>query len=151
VIKKILALITFFSTQYLYAQHNDAAAVKQVVIHLFDAMQKGDTNMMRSLFYPAARLQTALINSKTRQTTLLTENIDSFFIQVAQSVTPGNKIEERIIDYDVKTDEPMASVWANYEFYLNDKFSHKGVDAFQLFKSAGGWKIIQICDTRKRK
>ena len=60
------------------------------------------------------------------------------------------KIEERITNYDIKIDDPLASVWAEYEFYIDGKLSHKGVDAFQLFKSNAGWKIIQICDTRRK-
>jgi hypothetical protein len=44
----------------------------------------------------------------------------------------------------------MASVWAPYKFYLGDKFSHCGVDVFQLMKTGDGWKIIYIVDTRRK-
>jgi hypothetical protein len=29
-------------------------------------------------------------------------------------------------------DGPLASVWAEYSFYAGEKFSHCGIDAFQL-------------------
>lgn len=34
----------------------------------------------------------------------------------------------------------MANVWADYEFYVNGKLLHKGVDAFQLFCENNSWK-----------
>ena len=37
-----------------------------------------------------------------------------------------------------------------FAFYLDDKFSHCGVDAFQLFKGNTGWEIFQLTDTRKK-
>ena len=44
----------------------------------------------------------------------------------------------------------IAIVWCDYEFLIDSKLSHKGVDVFQLFYSDNGWKIIQICDTRRK-
>jgi hypothetical protein len=38
----------------------------------------------------------------------------------------------------------------NYAFFAGDTFSHCGVNAFQLFKGADGWKIFHIADTRRR-
>jgi hypothetical protein len=38
----------------------------------------------------------------------------------------------------------------NYAFYLDDQFSHCGVNAFQLVRMEAGWQIIQITDTRRR-
>ena len=44
----------------------------------------------------------------------------------------------------------LASVWVPYEFYLGDKFSHCGVDAFHLARFEDGWKIIGLADTQRR-
>jgi hypothetical protein len=44
----------------------------------------------------------------------------------------------------------MAAIWTEYSFYLGDKFSHCGVNSFQLFKDETGWKIIYIVDTRRK-
>jgi hypothetical protein len=144
------ALILLFSST-VYSQKSNEKVIKKTIITLFNAMQKGDTATMRSCFDNNARLQTALFNSKTQKTMLLTESIDSFLIQVKSIRVDSILIEERITHYDIKIDDPMASVWADYEFYLNGKLLHTGIDAFHLFKAANGWKIIQICDTRKRK
>jgi hypothetical protein len=60
------------------------------------------------------------------------------------------KFQEKILSYNIQIDGAMAQVWAPYEFYLNEKFSHSGVNAFTLFKEKDEWKIIYLIDTRRR-
>ncbi|MFZ4799040.1 MAG: nuclear transport factor 2 family protein [Bacteroidia bacterium] len=124
--------------------------IKKVIQTLFVAMQQGDSTLANSCFDGSAHLQTALFDKKTNKTKLINEPLDSFLFQVNSIKKLTVKIEERITNYDIKIDDPLASVWAEYEFYIDGKLSHKGVDAFQLFKSNAGWKIIQICDTRRK-
>lgn len=133
------------------AQNAEETEVKACIDKLFKAMQLGDSAMAKSCFDPSARLQTAIVNPKTKKTVLENEPIDSFMVQINSIKKNKIVIEERVINYDIKIDYPLSSVWVDYEFYVNEKLSHIGVDAFQLFKTESGWKIIQICDTRKRK
>ncbi|RYZ94279.1 MAG: hypothetical protein EOP47_28140, partial [Sphingobacteriaceae bacterium] len=56
----------------------------------------------------------------------------------------------RITWGDIKIDGELASVWTPYKFYLGDKFSHCGINFFQLMKMATGWKVIYIVDTRRK-
>lgn len=136
-------------TYPLFAQP-ETEPFKQVIKNLFDAIQKGDSAAARKCLMPEIRLQTALENTKTGKTRLTTESADSFLVQVHAIKEKGLQVEERMITCDIQIDFPMAAAWVTYEFYVNGKFSHKGVDAFQLFYSETGWKIIQVCDTRKR-
>jgi hypothetical protein len=46
-------------------------------------------------------------------------------------------------------DGPLATAWMDYTFHVGERFSHCGVNAFQLFRSDDGWQIIQIADTRR--
>ncbi|MDP1726303.1 MAG: hypothetical protein Q8M15_05935 [Bacteroidota bacterium] len=149
-LKKFILLLALFATLQLNAQISEETAIKKVIAELFSGMQKFDTASIRPLFHHDVRLQTALMNPKTSMTRLQTESIDSFLFQIARLKSDTLKIEERVIGYEIKIDFPMASVWAPYEFFINDKLSHTGTDAFQLFKSTEGWIIIQICDTRKK-
>jgi hypothetical protein len=148
--RKILLLSITLITFSAFGQQQEEHAIKDVVINLFKAMQQGDTLTVRNYFDSTAHLHTALVNPTTGKTKLETEQIDDFVKAIASIRERSLVIEERIVKWDIKTDYPMASVWADYEFYVNGKFSHRGVDAFQLFKSANGWKIIQICDTRRK-
>jgi hypothetical protein len=142
----LLAAITFSAS----AQTTEEDAVKEAVNHLFTAMQNGDTLRARLCFDASARMQTARINPQNKRTILDTQTLDDFMKQVAAVRTKNLRIEERITSYEIRIDGPLAVVWASYEFYIDGKISHKGVDAFQLFKSPGGWKIIQLCDTRHK-
>ena len=38
----------------------------------------------------------------------------------------------------------IAQVWGEYEFLLDGKLSHCGVDTATLFKTADGWKISTL-------
>ncbi len=41
----------------------------------------------------------------------------------------------------------IAVVWAEYDFHLNGKFNHCGVDQVNLLKTGAGWKIMGIAYT----
>lgn len=129
------------------AQTDERAAVIAVIQKMFDGMRAGDSAAVRSVFDPSARLQTAYVN-REGQPMLRTEAISEFVQAVG---TPHDQAyDERIWSYDVRIDDRLATAWTEYTFFLGDKMSHCGVNAFQLFKSGEGWKITQITDTRRR-
>jgi hypothetical protein len=57
--------------------------------------------------------------------------------------------KERIWTPTVLTHGPIAVVWAPYDFHLNGNFTHCGYDSISLLKTAAGWKITYISDTRE--
>jgi len=142
----ILALCLVFSSN-LFAQQTETTAIKQTVNTLFDAMRKGDSTMLRSVFSKDMILQ-SIANDKTGKAVLTTEKADGFVKAIGTAHTAV--YDERIVFGDIKIDGDLASVWAPYKFFLGDKFSHCGVDVFQLMKTADGWKIIYIVDTRRK-
>jgi hypothetical protein len=150
--KKLLSLALICSALTVSAQFQseDEGAVRQLVYKMFKGMQSGDTLMVRNCFDPSARLLTAYLDITTGATRLQEEPIDSFLTQIARIKTQQLPVDEKIQLVEIKTDLPMATAWAPYDFYVNGLKSHSGVNAFQLFKSASGWKIIQICDTRRK-
>ena len=56
--------------------------------------------------------------------------------------TSKNKFFEKYWDPIITTDGNIASVWAPYEFYLDDVFSHCGTNLFFLVKENEKWKIL---------
>jgi hypothetical protein len=50
----------------------------------------------------------------------------------------------------VHVDGGLASVWTEYAFYVGERLNHCGVDAFHLVRTAEGWRIIDLADTRRR-
>ncbi|HEY4324311.1 MAG TPA: nuclear transport factor 2 family protein [Mucilaginibacter sp.] len=142
-----LVLIMVVGSFRAYCQQTSIDAVKQTVNTMFDAMRKGDSTLLRSTFSKDMILQSVSTN-KEGKTVLTTEKADGFVKAIG---TPHSAVyDERITFGDIKIDGDLASVWAPYKFYLGDKFSHCGVDVFQLMKTADGWKIIYIVDTRRK-
>ena len=53
----------------------------------------------------------------------------------------SQKMRERIWNPEVRVSGLIATVWAPYDFWLDGKFSHCGIDQFDFIKSEEGWKI----------
>jgi hypothetical protein len=122
-------------------------SVKAVVTKMFDAMRNADSAMLRSVFSPSIIFQTVGTN-KEGKAFVRTEKPDGFLASIAQA-KPGS-LDERIVFESVKIDGPMAMAWTPYSFYYEGKFSHCGVNSFQLVRLAEGWKIQYIIDTRRK-
>jgi hypothetical protein len=145
----------FFAIGFLFcflftrAQSVDELAVQQVIDVLFNGMAAKDVVAIKSVMNSSARLQSISIDDSGKPNLQL-ENVDDFVKHIA-AIPANMKIEERVLYYDVKVDGNLAQIWAEYQFYINNKMSHCGVDSFQLYKDeSGDWKIIQIADTRHK-
>jgi hypothetical protein len=125
---------------------SDSSAVMAVVHKLFDGMRAHDSAMVRSVFAPGARLISTGVRNGAP--VIQDEAADGFVEAVGKPST--DVWDERIHDPIVQIDDGLASVWVQYAFYLNDKFSHCGVDAFMLAKGAAGWTIVSLADSRRR-
>jgi hypothetical protein len=144
--KTVLVLLTLFFTTHSFAQ-NDDAAIKQTINTLFDGMRRSDTAMIRSAFAPQGILQTVL-KSKDGKVFIQSEPLDSFIAFVGK---PHKEVYDERITFDlIKVDGDLAIAWTPYKFYLDEKFSHCGVDSYQLVKLNGEWKIQYLIDTRRR-
>ncbi len=145
--KALLISSLLIASTRLFAQQTATDSVKQTVNTLFDAMRKGDSTLLKSTFATNMILQ-SISDGKDGNAILSTDSGGDFAKTIG---TPHAQVyDERIVFDAVKVDGSLASVWAPYKFYLGDKFSHCGVDVFQLMKTPGGWKIIYIVDTRRK-
>jgi hypothetical protein len=120
--------------------------VLATVTRLFDGMRARDTAMIRSTFAAGAELKG--VGMREGKPGVAPTSADEF-IRIVGSAT-GPQWDERIHHTEVRIDGGLASVWTGYDFYLGDKFSHCGVDAFHLARFPEGWKIIALADTRRR-
>lgn len=144
--KIILATLLLAFTTSAFCQ-TDKDDIKKTINTLFDGMRKGDTAMLRSAFHKDMVLQ-SVVNIRKGAPMLATEKGDDFVAMVAK---PHKEIyDERITWGDIKIDGDLASAWTPYKFYVGSQFSHCGVDFYQLMKTATGWKIIYIVDTRRK-
>ena len=147
--KKILILLVVSAllSPPLKAQTSDEAAVKDVIIRLFTGMEKGDSAMVHSTFAKEVSLLTVFRDKNNNPKLRRETSIDEFLKAVG---TPHPEIwYEEVWNIDIKVDGDFAQGWCDYAFYIGDKFSHCGIDAFQLFRGRDGWKIVHLADTRR--
>ncbi|MGE5521878.1 MAG: nuclear transport factor 2 family protein [Candidatus Dadabacteria bacterium] len=143
---RIFTVLTIFLSSTVFAQ-NSTDSIKATIMHLFDGMRTTDTALIRSAFVYNPVFQSVITNKEGR-VVVRSESLDSFIVSIAK---PHNLVyDERIIFDDIRMDGDLAMVWAPYKFYLGDKFSHCGVDSFQLVRIDGVWKILYLVDTRRR-
>jgi len=146
--KRILILLTAALVISTFIKAQSAQdSVKAVVNQLFAAMKNIDAAKLKETFADDAVLQT------------ISRKQDGFFFvqdekvnDFAESIGKAKKdsLDEQIVFETIKIDGPLASVWAPYKFYYAGKFSHCGVDSFQLVRINGRWKIQFLIDTRRR-
>jgi len=129
------------------AQSGADQDVKTVIMSLFDGMRAKNADQVSDAFIPDAVMQTVISDDKG---TRIGSNSVSDFASRIGSTGPEVQLDERILEYQIKVDGDMAAAWTPYEFYVNDKFSHCGVNSFQLVKLPEGWKIVYIIDTRRK-
>jgi hypothetical protein len=125
---------------------SEEVAVKAAIDQLFEGTQTADSSKVRAVIYPSAILKTAFVD-KNGDSKLNFESIEDFIKSVG---SPRKGVyDEKIWNYDIKIDGRLATAWTEYSFYLDKQLVHCGVNAFELFKSDKGWKIIGITDTRR--
>lgn len=117
----------------------------------FEGFHAKDTIKIKSTCSDKLILQSIIESSKGNK--LTDESPKSFYASMV-SIPADVTFEERILNYSIQVDGTMAHVWTPYEFYINGKLSHKGVNAFTLYKDnrseTSGWKIIYLIDTRRK-
>ena len=124
---------------------DDEQEVLAVVQRLFDAMRTRDTAAMRQVFDSQAVLVGMRPGKDGAPPHVQRITAVEFAAFVARDQRP--QWTERAWNPQVRVSGTLATVWAEYDFHFGQTFSHCGVDAVQLLKTADGWKIMSIADT----
>jgi len=127
------------------AQTDAEREVVSVVERFFQGMLERDSAMIRSTVAPNARLSGAAMRNGT--TVFSATSMDQFITAV--TTRQGEPANERIYAPQVQIDANLAHVWTFYTLHVGDRFSHCGIDSFQLLKGDDGWKIVNVADTRR--
>lgn len=131
-----------------FAQTDDKAAVKEVVETFFEGFHKQDSVLMKSVLADDVVLQTTGRN-KEGKTLFRNEKIEKLITSIT-SIPDSVAFQEKLTSWSIQVDRTMANAWVGYEFWLNGKFSHCGINSFQMVNFDGDWKIIYLIDTRGR-
>ncbi len=122
--------------------------VKQTILQFFDGFHSGDTVKIRKTMDDNIIMQTIAETKDGGKKAVQTDV--SRFLKAIKERPAGQRWDERLLLFKIDADSAIANAWTPYEFYFNDKFSHCGVNVFQLYNDGKSWKIISIADTRNR-
>src|ERR1051326_4948737 len=61
--------------------------------------------------------------------------------------TSKDKLEERFRNIEIHQDGDLGLVTFNYDFVINDKVHHSGIEHWQMCKIDGQWKILSVAWT----
>ncbi|QRP62556.1 nuclear transport factor 2 family protein [Rhodanobacter sp. FDAARGOS 1247] len=106
---------------------------------LFVAMARHDVEASRRLILPGANFVVLLPDGKLRI------EADTGYLDTLSKRKEA--FLERIWDAQVTVQGNLAQVWAPYDFHLDGKLSHCGIDSFSLARTADGWRIAGISYT----
>ncbi|TKK67790.1 nuclear transport factor 2 family protein [Ilyomonas limi] len=141
----LLLMAVVFCIQTAHAQTTEDA-IKQAINQLFTAMKNADSVSLVSCFADSAVLQTIVDNEG--KISVHNEQVTGFASSIAK-LQKGDA-DEQVTFNVIKADGELAIVWAPYKFYWKGKFSHCGIDSFQLIRIDGVWKIQYLIDTRRK-
>lgn len=150
--KKVILFLSvsclLLHSTHLFSQTEDETAVIKVIEDLFEGMRRGDSAMVASLFHADVRMLTSFRDSSGEP--IVKEGSLKTFLKAIG--TPHPEVwNEKIWNTEVRIDDDLAQVWTDYAFFIGEKFSHCGVDGFQLVKQTdGAWRIIHLMDTRRK-
>jgi hypothetical protein len=120
----------------------DSAAVLAVVQGLFDAMARRDTVAARALLLPGAHFASLRTMSSTQG---VRQQADTTFLR---SLAAGReRLLERMWNPSMRVQGNLAEVWTLYDFHVDGRFSHCGIDNFILVRTRDVWQIMSIVYT----
>ncbi len=132
------------------AARSDSAATVSAVVAvakgLLTAISTRDTTLARRLLLPGAQL--ASIPDPASPTAVGRMQSDNEFVATLATAKPVYL--ERLWNPTVFVHGSLAVVRAPYDFFLDGKFSHCGVDVFTLLRSRGEWRITHVVYTTQR-
>jgi Domain of unknown function (DUF4440) len=125
--------------QCLSAGESEEKNVIATVQKFFDAMAAHDPDAARALSIAEGRV----IGVGEKRTTNMSQ--EDFAVRLGE--TRKSAYLERMWNPKVLIRGSIANVWADYDFHLDGKRTHCGIDSFSLVKSGETWKIAGIVYT----
>jgi ketosteroid isomerase-like protein len=122
----------------------EGAAVLATVQSFLDALRMRDTTAMSQHMDSLTRI-TLLRPTREGGTRVWVLTPAEFISAATRPGQPG--LDEPIRNPVVHVSGDLATVWAEYQVRNGTTVTHCGFDAFQLVRSGGRWKFLNVSDT----
>lgn len=140
----IFALVILLAIGSKAAPAEDEKFVLGAVQQLVDAWREADSDKAGSVLHPNFRLVSFHYQEKDSKVGM---NTRDELLQIMKNIKPG-EWDDRLKDPKVTVSKSgIASVWSEYQFYVDGKLSHCGIESFQLYRLKDTWQIINFADT----
>ena len=131
----------FFTT----ALADERQAIMETVDKFFSAIETKDRGLLESILVPGS-LNISSSEKPDGESELTTADHNTMIAMLTQQ---GREAKERTWDETILIQGHIAVFWAPYDFHVNKKFTHCGVDSFQLVKTNENWLISNASWTRE--
>ena len=138
----LLSVLISFSCLSQNSNDSNQIKVKKVVNQFFEALNKQDTILYKKIVFLEGQIWS--INKITASKSMSMR----FFRDDIRTFNPDEIWEEIPLNFDIKIHNGIAMAWVPYEFKVNGKFTHCGIDIFTLAETNEGWKIINASYTK---
>ncbi len=134
----VIAIAVLAAAGHARAQSSttEADAVLKTVQIFFDTMTAKDVDGARQILQPQGRFHAMRMRDGKPDVRAFSH--EEYFADLQAS---KQKMRERIWNPEVRVNGLIASVRAPYDFWLDGKLSHCGIDQFDLIKTEEGWRI----------
>lgn len=131
--KLVVAMLFIPASVTASSEESDVLAVVQ---RFFDTMAARDVEGARKIVIPEGRIFSVRVQDGRKVVRSFTNQ--DFLDGLASR---EQDVLERMWEPTVTIHQDIAVVWTRYDFHRDGKFSHCGVDAFDVVKTPDGWKI----------
>ena len=136
VIAIVIVVLAAAANALAQSSTTERDAVLKTVQMFFDTMTAKDIEGARKVLQEQGRFHA--MRMRDGKPDIRAFSNEEYFADLKAS---KREMRERIWDPEVRISGLIASVWAPYDFWIDGKFSHCGVDQFDLIKTEDGWKI----------
>ena len=117
-------------------KEDEQAAVLAALQKFFDTMATRDVEGARAVLMPEGRLFS--VRDQSGQSSTRSQSVEDYLASLGKG---KQAYRERFWNPEVRVHGAVAAVWTPYDFWVDGKFSHCGIDVFDFVKTAEGWKI----------
>lgn len=128
---------------HAHASADDRRAVLAVADRMFAALAAKDSAALLAEVVPEGRATANELGARRGVTSVAWPQFAAHLPRI-----PGRPME-RLIDPHVHVEGDIAMIWSRYEFELDGRFSHCGIDHFDLIRQDGRWKVINLTWTQQ--
>jgi hypothetical protein len=138
--KTILAVLTLLMPMIAAAGETDGRqGVIEVIDHFFDAMRNRDVAAMRALMSADGMIYG--YRESAEGLTIVRRSHSEYLDNLAAGT---EQLVERYWEPSVLLHGRLATVWTPYDFHVDGRFSHCGINNFSLLRTDTGWIITGV-------